>query len=76
MEEQLFNWEAWDEAGTGCFTFYKIILKQDIGPYKQGDFFDIAYVDYESGFLQLIRDCNPTTVPAEFELKLVVGDPL
>jgi hypothetical protein len=53
MENQLFDWEGWDQQDTMAFTFYRPTLKVDIGPFKAGQTLSVANINYERGWLQV-----------------------
>jgi hypothetical protein len=54
MEQDLFRWSGWDECGMMSFVYYDVVFEKDFGPIKKGDKFEAAYLDYESGTLQLV----------------------
>lgn len=56
MEKQLFEWDGWDQQDTMAFTFYKVKLIVDIGPFPAGSEFESADLDYGNGTLQLRND--------------------
>jgi hypothetical protein len=51
MEKQLFSWTDWD-GDLACMTYYSVVLKVDIGKYKQGSCFDVASISFEKGELK------------------------
>lgn len=55
METQLFSWTGWDQQDTAAFTFYKPVLKIQLGEFPIGHQFDHATVDFIAGTLQLVE---------------------
>lgn len=37
IEEEIFDWEDWDEVDVGVMQYYDVTFKQDFGPFKQGE---------------------------------------
>lgn len=56
IENQLFTWDGWDGQDTMVFSFYKVVLVRDIGPFKKGDKFTLANMDYEKSIMELYKD--------------------
>lgn len=69
MEKQLFDWTGWDQQGTASFSFYNVVLKVDVGPFKTGKKFGSAFVDYENGLLALY----PENDEIRYEFDLVIS---
>ena len=53
LERDLFDWKEWDEGDVMCISFHDITLKQDIGPFKKGDNFPWANIDFRSATLEI-----------------------
>lgn len=68
MENQLFDWNGWDQQDTMGFTFYNVVLKIKIGDFEPGTKFEVADISYEHGYLQLFNEEKHW----DFKLKLVV----
>lgn len=72
MEKQLFDWNGWDQHDTAAFAFYNVVLKVAIGEYPAGAKFKYAFVNYETGTLQLYPAGAST--PVEFQLLLTIKE--
>lgn len=56
MEKQIFTWEMiGGEHRSMLFHFYDITLSVDLSPYKKGDKFAVAALDYADGTIELFR---------------------
>ena len=85
MECQLFYWDGWDGEPL-CMTFYKVVLKQQIGKYPPGTKFDNATIlqdpEQGNGTLQLmnhgefVNGSAPNIVMGEYRLHYRVGETL
>jgi len=53
IEDQLFEWDGWQDDDTAAFTFYKVKLKVPMGKFPVGSEFLSAYVDYGRSLLAL-----------------------
>jgi len=73
MEQDLFRWSGWDECGMMSFVYYDVVFEKDFGPIKKGDKFETAYLDYESGTLQLVDKFGVDVHTIKIELA-VQGD--
>jgi hypothetical protein len=78
LETQLFSWQGWD-GDQECMTFYKPILKVQIGKHPVGTQFDSATILWTEGKLQLqnhgpfVNGRAETIYTADFKLHLSVG---
>ena len=68
LEQSLFEGKNWNEKGINIIRFYNVTLKKDIGKFKIGDKFDLAFIDFELSSLDLMKDGQSYL----FELKLEV----
>jgi len=81
IDTQLFSWDGWD-GDQECQTFYKPILKVQIGKHPVGTRFDNATILWTKGVLQLQNHGSfkdgfaPIVYTAEYNLKLSVADVL
>lgn len=57
-ENQIFNWENWDQHDTCCFGFNNVELVIQVGEFPAGTKFSYATVDYEHSMLCLMGDDN------------------
>ena len=70
LEQQLFDWESWDEGGPASFVFYNVTLVVPIGKFPVGHKFPSAYFNGEHSWVALqVSDEEQYT----FELKLTIG---
>lgn len=69
MEKQLFEYEDWDVVDTMLFSFYNVILVQQIGDFPIGSKFESACINYETGELTLYEK----EIEHKFTLSLVVN---
>lgn len=56
IQNQLFTWEYCDEQVTLVDAFYNAVLVRDIGPFKKGDKFPQAYIDWNKYVIVLYKD--------------------
>lgn len=56
IESQLFDWGSWEQFDTAGFIFIDVTLKRDLEPFKAGDRFHCANIDYEHSRMELIKD--------------------
>jgi hypothetical protein len=52
FEQQLFDWEGWDEHGPADLQFYNCTLKKDFHGFKAGHKFDWVYLSLKSSTLE------------------------
>lgn len=70
MEDQLFEWSDWDSVDTFCMTFYRCILKVDIGTYPKGSIIPSIMIDFGQSLMVFYNnEGNETSL---FNLKLSV----
>lgn len=55
MEKQLFTWDGFDQHDTMVFGFYDVTLQRDLEPFKKGDTFAVASLNYEDGTIELFK---------------------
>lgn len=73
-ENQLFNWDGWDQQDTAAFTFYNVEMKVPAGKYQVGQKFSAVLVDYERSKLSVWEEGNDTGTPdAQFDLVLSIA---
>ena len=73
MEKQLFDWKEWSEVDVLVQQFYNCVLKQRIGAYPIGTYFDWIVVDYEKGTIQLCPYKHQENWRT-FKLNLTIGE--
>lgn len=54
LEQQLFTWNGWD-GDQEMMTFYTVELIRDLGQFKAGEKFDVAFIHLTKSLLQLQR---------------------
>lgn len=81
MERQLFSWSSWDQEDIACLSFTGIELKKQIGQFPAGTRFDFAYLNFDTGDLQLgynKKECVEGVCQVDkhwdFKLELIVKD--
>jgi hypothetical protein len=62
ITDTLFDWVSWDVVSDEILTFHNCTLKVPIGPFKAGDVVPTILIDFEHGYIQLIRDPAYTEV--------------
>ena len=76
MEKQLFTWTGWDDQGDLCLSFYDCALIADIGELKKGEEFELIFVDFQNGNMELWRSRVQAQSTASYKLNLTVGEKL
>jgi len=56
LEYQLFSWKGWEQFDTVGFIFTEVVLLKDLFPFRAGEKFFCANLDYEKSRLELIKD--------------------
>lgn len=78
MEENLFEWSAWDYIDDAILQFYGCVLKEPIGKFKPGDTVPIIVVDFENGVLQLLEKgravLDEQELISEHKVRMVIAD--
>jgi hypothetical protein len=75
METQLFIWENWDDQGDFCLSFHPVTLKVSVGKFRPGEKFDVAFLNFQKGELQLGDNTHDGyVVRGEYKLNLTVGE--
>ena len=72
LECQLFTWESWEQFDTVEFVFLDVTLLKDLGPFKAGEKFSSATVDYEHSRLDLQKEPEALRQGFKFSLSLHV----
>jgi len=72
LERSLFDWTGWDDNGPMSAQFYNVVLKVPIGEFPIGTKFSCAFIDGESGTLELWEDQDGVK-HFSYELGLIVG---
>jgi len=72
LEQQLFDWDGWDQADTAAFMFYNVKLKVDIGDFQSGTKFEWVLFDIENSELTLGDVVNGKSVEYKFDLEVKV----
>ena len=62
LECQLFTWEGWDQFDTMGFNFTGVTLEKDLGPFKAGEMFAFANIDYGKSTLELGKEFHSEKV--------------
>jgi hypothetical protein len=62
ITDTLFKWDGWNAPSDEVWTFHDCTLKVPIGPFKAGDVVPAILIDFEHGYIQLIRDPAYTEV--------------
>lgn len=55
MERELFTWSGWDQQDVGMLSFSGVKLVKQIGQFPPGTEFDGAFLNFDTGDLQLLN---------------------
>ena len=72
LEQQLFSWDNWDEAGPMNVQFIDVVLRVPCGEFPIGEKFETAFFEGEISRLTLYRNGESY----EFSLVLSIGKQL
>lgn len=70
LEDQLFEWDGWDDNGIMCPQFYKVVLKVPVGSFPVGHTFPVAFLNGDKSTISFMDEEDKEHV---FELNLSVG---
>lgn len=73
MEQDLFEWDGWDQVGDTAKCFYKPILKVKVGNFEIGTQFASAIIDDCDGVLSFYNDGTPAVEDVDTVPSILVG---
>lgn len=56
LEDQLFDWDGWDDNGIMCPQFYKVVLKVPVGPFPVGHQFPCAFFNGDKSYISFMDE--------------------
>lgn len=73
LEDQLFEWDGWDDNGFMCPQFYKVVLKVPVGSFPVGHKFPVCFLNGDKSTISFMDEDDKEHV---FELNLSIGEQL